>query len=421
MTVSINLSFLSPKPTGLSTYALNLVPALDLPDLTLLSPIDRQQFLPNHLPTAPIYSVPKNLNPSCGKAGHFRRLQWTQFQVPKIQQELRSPLFFSLIPEAPLFTNHRAIVVVHDIIPLRFPNWKSPLTYYFRHYIPEVLNQADHIICNSIATAKDISQYFNIPAQKLTPIPLAHDPQNFRPLVEPLSIAVKPQPLLKRTELEPTVLEPTVLEPTVLEPTVLEPTVLEPTAPTQTPRTSDEPYFFYYGRHDPYKNIHRVITAFAMMYSEQFHANHDCQLWIAGSADPRYTPRLMEQAIELGIGDRVHFLDYVSYSELPIYLNQAIALVFPSLWEGFGFPVLEAMACGTPVITSNLSSLPEVAGDAALLVDPYNEVAIADAMRQVLEDSEVRSQLRRLGLARAAQFSWANTGAETSAVLRSFL
>jgi glycosyltransferase involved in cell wall biosynthesis len=413
MTVSINLSFLSPKPTGLSTYALNLVPALDLPDLTLLSPIDRQQFLPNHLPTAPIYSVPKNLNPSCGKAGHFRRLQWTQFQVPKIQQELRSPLFFSLIPEAPLFTNHRAIVVVHDIIPLRFPNWKSPLTYYFRHYIPEVLNQADHIICNSIATAKDISQYFNIPAQKLTPIPLAHDRQNFKPLAEPLSIPTKPQPLPVKPQ--------PLLESTGLELTALEPTLLEPTTPTETPKICDEPYFFYYGRHDPYKNIHRVITAFAMMYSEQFHANHDCQLWIAGSADSRYTPRLMEQAIELGIGDRVHFLDYVSYSELPIYLNQAIALVFPSLWEGFGFPVLEAMACGTPVITSNLSSLPEVAGDAALLVDPYSEVAIADAMRQVLEDSEVRSQLRRLGLARAAQFSWANTGAETSAVLRSFL
>lgn len=96
-------------------------------------------------------------------------------------------------------------------------------------------------------------------------------------------------------------------------------------------------------------------------------------------------------------------------------------MVFPSLWEGFGFPVLEAMACGTPVITSNLSSLPEVAGDAAILVDPYNSNEIADAMRMVATDGKLQGQLRAAGLKRVQQFSWEQTGRQTVELLQRFL
>ena len=115
------------------------------------------------------------------------------------------------------------------------------------------------------------------------------------------------------------------------------------------------------------------------------------------------------------------FLDYVSYQQLPIILNQAFALVFPSLWEGFGFPVIEAMACGTPVITSNLSSLPEVAGDAAILVNPYEVSELTNAMQSLIEDKEKRSQLINRSLQQAKQFSWEKTGLETQAVLEQFL
>jgi glycosyltransferase involved in cell wall biosynthesis len=160
--------------------------------------------------------------------------------------------------------------------------------------------------------------------------------------------------------------------------------------------------------------IRTKINAFAAL------SNKDYDLQIAGSADRRYTPVLQAQAQALGVGDRVKFLEYVPYAELPVLLNQAIALVFPSLWEGFGFPVLEAMACGTPVITSNLSSLPEVAGDAALLVDPYNEAEMTAAMQTIATDGGARSQLRSAGLARASQFSWAKTGQATAELLRHY-
>ncbi len=109
------------------------------------------------------------------------------------------------------------------------------------------------------------------------------------------------------------------------------------------------------------------------------------------------------------------------YDQLPIIINQAIALVFPTLWEGFGLPVLEAMACGTPVITSNLSSLPEVAGDAAILVNPYNTQEITEAMQAVATDSTLRSRLSTLGINRASQFSWAKTGQATVEVLQRYL
>jgi glycosyltransferase involved in cell wall biosynthesis len=272
---------------------------------------------------------------------------------------LQANLLFSPIPEAPLFSQCRFVVTAHDFIPLRFPKRRSPLTPYFRYYVPEVIRQAQHVICNSEATARDVVQFAGVSAKHLTAIPLAYDANLF----------------------------------------------YSQDVPTDN-------YFLYVGRSDPHKNVHRLITAFAALPSSV-----DCELWIAGSSDRRYTPALQAQATELGVAHRVKWLDYITDEELVMLLNRAIALVFPSLWEGFGLPVLEAMACGTPVITSNLSSLPEVTGDAALLVDPYDSGAIAHAMQEVVTDNSVRSHLRQAGLRRAQAFSWEKTGQATVDVL----
>ncbi|BAZ50952.1 group 1 glycosyl transferase [Nostoc sp. NIES-4103] len=351
----INLSFLSTKPTGITTYALNLLPHLQSLKLTLLT----SQILSEYN----CYPISPNLTPDQGTKGHFYRLVWTQFQLPKIYKTLRSRLLFSPLPEAPLYTKCRFVVMSHDLIPLRFPKPFSPLTPYHRYYIPQVLKQAQHIICNSQATAKDIIDFYRIPASKITPIHLAHDRTHFRFLNLPQGN-----------------------------------------------------YFLYIGRQDPYKNLHRLITAFAALPNRE-----DYQLWFAGPSDKRYTPVLQAQAKKLGITNQVKFLNYVPYNELPAIINRAIALVFPSLWEGFGFPVLEAMACGTPVITSNLSSLPEVAGDAAILINPYNTGEITEAMQTIATDSQLRSHLSTQSIARAEQFSWDKTGQATAEVLERFL
>jgi glycosyltransferase involved in cell wall biosynthesis len=363
----VNLAFLIAKPTGITTYAVNLSPHLQPLNPTLLiSPLAS-----NSSPLGSDYNcypVPSNLTPEQGTKGHLRRLLWTQLQLPRIYQKLRSRLLFSPIPEAPLYGNCRYVVTVHDLIPLRFPRL-SPLTPYHRYYIPQVLAQAQHIICNSSATAGDIIDCFQIRASKITPIPLAYDANHFRPLDLPGEDVTMPYP-----------------------------------------------YFLYIGRHDPHKNLHRIIAAFAAIRNCR-----DYELWLAGSSDRRYTPKLKAQIEHLGITEQVKFLDYVPYSQLPTLIERAIALVFPSLWEGFGLPVLEAMACGTPVITSNLSALPEVAGDAALLVNPYNIEEITAAMQEIVSNAALRSHLSRLGITRASQFSWQQTGLATVEVLERFL
>lgn len=350
----INLSILLSQPTGISNYAQNLFPYLKIFNPTLLTSQNYAEFK--------CYPVPDNLTPEDGTKGHFNRIVWTQFQLPQIYKNLKSRLLFSPLPEAPLYSSCRFVVMSHDLIPLRFPKRFSPLTSYHRYYIPQVLKQAQHIICNSQATADDVIDFYQITASKITPIPLAHDRNHFRYL----------------------------------------------NLPTHN-------YFLYIGRHDPYKNLQRLINAFAAL------PNQDYELWLAGPNDARYTPVLQAQVEELEITNRVKFLNYIPYSELPTIINQAIALVFPSLWEGFGLPVLEAMACGTPVITSNLSSLPEVAGDAAILINPYNTEEITDAMQIIAADSELRSRLSLQGIKKSNQFSWEKTGQATAEVLSRFL
>ena len=351
----INLSFLLDRPTGLATYANNLLPHLESLKPVLLS---AQQLGESYC-----YPTPANISSEHGRIGHLRRLLWTQLALPKIYQQLDSKLLFSPIPEAPLYTSCRSVVTAHDVIPLRFSRKLSPLTQYFRHYIPQVLKQAEHIVCNSVTTARDLVDFYGIAASKITPILLAYDSSHFQAL----------------------------------------------NLPSQN-------YFLYLGRYDPYKNLHRLVEAFSRLSSAC-----DCSLWIAGPKESRYTPQLMAHIDSLGLSQRIKFLDYVPYEDLPKLINQAIAFVFPSLWEGFGLPVLEAMACGTPVITSNISSLPEVAGEAAILVDPYNVDEIADALKAIVNDSGLRFHLRKAGLARAGMFSWEKTGQTTIEVLRRYL
>ena len=369
----VNLPILFEKPTGIATYAANLFPHLKPLNPTLLI----SSIAAQHFPLAAeftSYPIPGDLTPAQGTKGHFRRLVWTQFKVQKIYQNLKSSLLFSPIPEAPIYTNCRYVVTVHDLIPLRFPRNFSPLIPYFRYYIPQVLSQSQHIICDSQATANDIIDFYNIPASKITPILLGYNTNHFREKV--VRTGKKCQWLEERKF----------------------------------------PYFLYVGRHDPYKNIHRLIDAFAGISN-----CHDYELLIAGSSDPRYTPILQTKVDELGLSDRIKFMDYITYGELPIIINGAIALVFPSLWEGFGLPVLEAMACGTPVITSNLSSLPEVTGDAAILINPYNTGEITAAMEAIARDNNLRSHLSTLSIARASQFSWEKTGKATSEILAKYI
>ena len=374
----MSLAVVGRSPTGLANYAVNLARCLPMSGTTFLTPFAIPELMESDAgTTGPPHCIPipANLSADDGKRGHLNRLTWTQWGLPPIYQQSQTKLLFSPVPEAPLGRGCRSVVMVHDLIPLRFPRWRSPLYSYFRFYVPAVLRQARHILCNSTATATEIMDWYGLSARNITPIPLAYDARNFH---------------------------------------------VPAAADLAYPGSGDRPYFVHLGRHDPHKNVGRLIEAYGEM-AGQLGERDRPDLWLIGPADSRYTPALKARAQELGIAERVKYLGYVSYTDLPKILAGAIALLFPSLWEGFGFPVLEAMACGTPVVTSTVSALPEVAGDAALLIDPRDPHALAAAMADLASDATLRAQLTQTGLARAAQFSWHKTAQQTAEVLSQYL
>lgn len=352
--VLINLAYCLDKPTGTTTYALNLLPYLQALDPLCLSPSTLS--IP---PDLRRYPVPTGMTAAQGLKGHLKRLAWTQGRLPQIYRVQGGKLLFCPIPEAPLGAALRTVVTVHDLIPLRFFRPLAPLRLYCQRVLPRVLAEAEHILCNSVTTANDLMQLLQVPADRITVIPLAYNADQFRWL--------------------------------------------------QLPESN---YFLCLGRCAPYKNWSRVIAAFAQLPSRT-----DYELWLVGPSDRRYQPHLQAQIQTLGLEAQIKWIDFLPPETLPQVLNQALALVFPSLWEGFGLPILEAMACGAPVITSNISAMPEVARTAAILVDPYDVGAIAEAMAQIGQTVQLRQQLRQAGFDQITQFSWQQTGEATRQVL----
>jgi glycosyltransferase involved in cell wall biosynthesis len=173
------------------------------------------------------------------------------------------------------------------------------------------------------------------------------------------------------------------------------------------------PFLLYVGRTNPQKNIPRLVEAFAVLRGElQDHPRfQNLRLLIIGDEIARH-PALRHAVIHSRVEDAVRFLGFVPIETLRAFYQTASAFVFPSLYEGFGLPPLEAMACGTPVVCSSVSSLPEVVGHSAVIVNPENVFDIARGMREVLLDEALRERLIAEGIKKAAQFSWERTAAE---------
>jgi glycosyltransferase involved in cell wall biosynthesis len=179
----------------------------------------------------------------------------------------------------------------------------------------------------------------------------------------------------------------------------------------------DHPFVLYVGNIKPHKNVERLIAAFGRARAT---GPDGLRLIIIGDEISKY-PSLRQMVHRHKLDKHVRFLGFQPASTLSSFYRLARVFVFPSLYEGFGLPPLEAMACGTPVVTSNVSSLPEVAGGAALLVDPHEVDAIADGIRRAVEDEALRQDLVARGLARARQFSWADSVARIHHIYREVL
>lgn len=266
----------------------------------------------------------------------------------------------------------RRIVSVYDTIPWSYPGVSTRLdSWIYRYWLPRVLPHVDSVVTCSIHSKNDLIRYLRV---KPSQVNVVYAAANARYRPTPLTEALRSRYHLP------------------------------------------DPYILFLGSVEERKNLKTLLKAYALLKQRGIRDT----LVIAGSKLRKYA--VIEQTLRaLGLEDDVVFTGYVDEPDLPAIYSGAELFVFPSLYEGFGLPVLEAMACGTPVITSTSSSLPEVAGEAALLVDPYRADALADAIQQVVADPVLRQAMRRKSLERAQEFHWDRTARQVHAVYESVL
>jgi glycosyltransferase involved in cell wall biosynthesis len=303
------------------------------------------------------------------------RLAWEQTLLPLLLRRLRIDVLHSphhhtpLAAKLALVNRGRApklVVTFHDVTFLLLPASYTPVRRLYMEAVTRASARvADAIITPSQAVRYDVIERLHVPSDRVVAIPEAAGPQFARAADGALGRMRWKYHL-----------------------------------PTR--------YVLSVGSLEPGKNRRRLIHAYAQLWREGL----DCPLVVAGQPAWRYRGDL-ELVRRLGLEDRVRFLGYVPDDDLPALYSGATIFAFPSLYEGFGLPVLEAMSCGTPVITSSISATAEVAGDAALVVDPRDTDALAEAIRRVARDAALRGDLRARGLERARHFSWQRTARET--------
>jgi len=292
-----------------------------------------------------------------------------QFALPMDLRREGVELFHAPHYVLPPLTTCRAVVTIHDCIHLRFPQYlPSRMAYaYARSVMWAAARRAQLIITVSEASKRDILHFFKVPPEKVV---VVHNAIDERFLVPPPDIEL--QRVRERYQLQ-------------------------------------HGFILYAGNIKPHKNLIRLIEAFSQIRQGPF---QELKLLIIGDQISKL-PGLRRAVHQLKLHKHVRFLGYIPDETLAVLYRSAEVFVFPSLYEGFGLPPLEAMASGTPVVTSNTSSMPEVTGGAAVLVDPYDVESIVDGVRRVLTDPSLAAELRRKGPLRAREFSWARSVAKT--------
>ncbi len=270
-------------------------------------------------------------------------------------------LFHSPDFTLPPLKNARGVVTVHDLSFLRCPEHADPgLRDFLTRTVPRSVARASRVLADSESTRADLIELLGVEPEKISVVPAGVDAR-FRPVRDTLKLAQVRQ----RYHLP-------------------------------------EWFILFVGTLEPRKNLARLITAYGQM---RRHTGLPHQLVIAGKPGWLYQG-IYEQVVKEGLSENVRFIGFVADEDLPALYTLADLLAFPSLYEGFGLPPLEAMACGTPVVASNRSSLPEAVGPAGLLVDPEDIDALADALARVLGNASLRVRLADLGRAQAARFTW---------------
>lgn len=370
MRVAVNAWFLDRPDTGSGQYLrglLRAVPAV-APDVELLAVVPGEQpaaEVPG--PNVQLLTVPAS--------GNLAKVWFEQVAFPRACRQWRADVAHVPYWGSPLRPTVPVVVTIHDVIPLVLPAYRGgpPVRLYTR-LVTAAARRAALVLTDSQASQRDIEAHLGLPPGRVRTVYLAHDEQ-FRP---------------------------------------------EPAADDEAVRRQyglPGRYVLYLAGHDVRKNVARLVEAFQIVAG----ADDGVVLVIGGRLPPAerraaplfYDPRPLAAA--LGLADRVRPIGWVDEAHKPALYRGAACAAFPSRYEGFGLPVLEALACGTPLVTTTAASLPELAGDAAFVVDPDDVDGMAGAILSCLVDRPLAEELARRGPQQAARFSWAQTARETLA------
>jgi glycosyltransferase involved in cell wall biosynthesis len=311
------------------------------------------------------------------------RIAWEQTALSLWSRRLGLDLLHATVNVSPWFAGCPAVVTVPDLSFLRYPEAFPPFQrLYLRTQTRRSVHAARRVIAISAATQRDVVELLDVPAERVDVVHVGID-ETFSPAPAGQVEAFRRQKGLP-------------------------------------PR-----FILYVGTLEPRKNLVRLVQAFQQVKARPEHgdragANQDLKL-VLGGGEGWYYQDIFDEVARLDLEGEVMFPGYVPNQELAWWYRAAAVFAYPSLMEGFGLPVGEALACGTPVVTSDLSSLPEVAGDAALLVDPTSVDSMADALHRLLVDDDLARELSARGPQQAARFTWHRTALETVAVYRQAL
>jgi glycosyltransferase involved in cell wall biosynthesis len=380
MRIGINGSFWDKPNTGSGQYLRSLLPALAQcaaeNEFVVIAPGRMSEHATGSIPPrAHLRSEPVALD---RWSENLAKVWFEQVAFRRACQRERVGLAHVPYFASPLFPPARTVVTIHDLIPLLLPLYRgSPLVRLYTRLVSSGARRADAILADSECSKRDIVRHLHIPTGCVHVVYLAADAR-FRPVRDADRLdAVRAKYGL----------------------------------PSK--------FFLYLGGFDQRKNVRVIVEAFGAL-PELYRSGY--RLVLAGvplGRDSELFPDPQRRARAAGLPeDAIRFTGRVAEEDKAALYSSATAFLFPSLYEGFGLPPLEAMACGTPVIASNASSLPEIVGDTGMQVDPSNPSAWAEAIRAVATDASRRDEMSARGIARAAQFSWARTAQETLAAYR---
>jgi len=306
----------------------------------------------------------------CDVRSPSQRVWLDQVGVPRIGRRLGADLIHYPANVGNVLRGKHTVVTVHDLSFFFEPKWFRPERgAYYRFATRRSVRHARRVLADSHSTANDLHEMLGVPEDRIAVTPLGVDMQ-FQPVPE------EERQLVRERYGLPSV------------------------------------FLLYVGTLEPRKNLVRVVEAF-----DRIAGDWEGHLVVAGREGWK-TGRLMRAIEQSAYRERIHLPGFVEGADLPAVYGAAHAFVWPSLYEGFGLPPLEAMACGTPVLTSDVSSIPEVVGEAALTVNPYDLEAIASAMYSIATDGPLRAGLRAKGRIQAGQYTWRRTAERTCEAYR---